>query len=187
MRLSIIVSTVAALISAPLALGATGPSFLSSDPVCAGLRHETVAIFPPDAPDARSDNAWERARGLYLRDLQRADLARQRGDLTETGYTMIERLIDADLEVLYAQADRRTLGDAPAAARDIRQAETQLQAALHAADSSPYAESVAAAHDALSNARHDTGHSIGETYASMRVRLSRLVHDALCADSARGA
>lgn len=187
MRLTVLAATVVFVAAAPPLSSAADRPFPAADPVCTGLRHETVAIYAPgNVAETRANVAWERARGLYLHDLRQADLAQRRDVLPATGYRMVGQLISADLEVLYAQVDRMSRGDTHAAAQDAAQALADLQAADRAADASPYAARVVAARDALLSAGTGSVSPIAEGYASLRVRLNRIIHDALCSGAARG-
>jgi hypothetical protein len=187
MRLSPTASLALVLIGLPMAAGAADQSYPSTNSVCTGLRHETVAIFAPDEPAyARSDAAWERERGLYLRDIQQADLEQRHDRLSAAETDMLDRLIAADLDVLYAEVDRVTRDDARAAAHDVERALNELGRARLEAEATPYAVPVASARDALLSARSGGAGATADVYATVRGRLSRVIHDTLCGGDAAG-
>jgi len=187
MRLLSTASLVLVLLGLPVAVPAADQDALPVSPVCTGLSHETVAIYAPGDPSfTKSDAAWERARGLYLHDLQQADLEQRRDRLSAADYDMLDRLIAADLDVLNAEVDRVTRGDARAADRDVERAVNELEHARSAAVVVPYAAPVSSARDALASERPGDAGATADAYAPVRDRLSRVIRDVLCGGDATG-
>ena len=124
---------------------------------------------------------WEKARALYLYDLQMAALDRKFDRLSDPDYLLGEKLIQAGLKVAYAQADQLTLNDPQSALHELEDARSKLAVADNLA---PPADkpSLAKVEHLLATARNSaaSGHckstaAEARTYKNLHTQLDRLI------------
>lgn len=96
--------------------------------------------------------SWEKERALYLRDLKLASLDQRELQLSESQYLQAEQLIQAQLNVAYAETDLITLGDYHTAMVDLHDALTNLAVASDHAS--------AADRDRIANIEHQLDSSV---------------------------
>ena len=88
-----------------------------------------------DAAQRQNMAQWEKKRATYLRDLNLAALDQKADQLSDNQYLLAEKLIQATLNIAYAQTDRVTLSDPQSAKQDLRNAIDNIETASNLATS----------------------------------------------------
>lgn len=98
--------------------------------ICLGLLLSSAAQASPANGAIDRDMAhWQKEHALYLHDLRLSALEQEAGNSLAPGFMVVRHLIDAALDVAYAEADRLALKEAGWARNHMNRALHKLDAA----------------------------------------------------------